>query len=242
MGLKIVKILDRKKIVLSDVDPKSCCDVTFIRVGIEDLNETIGDVIKLISDLSWINKFDSLMLRESYKERAEPTIGKLSKKLKDHDDSKVTKQIGETIVSCLSVEAIADDSKYLNIPLGEMVKERISNNGGFDFFSENLEKNIIIFGEAKYKSKANAHNRALRQVIKFVEKKKADVKDFADIERFVSMTSGINMLYGAKGYAVGFSSLNDSTEDLIENIKSNKYFKQIIKYSELICVAVNING
>ena len=132
------------------------------------------------------------------------------------------------------------DKQLSNIPLAELRKEKVSGNPGFDYHSEN-KNNIIIFGEAKYVAGQNAYGRALKQVVEFIDAKK-DLKELTELTSFVSNEAIKNANLERKGYAIGFSSYSTSSEDLISNIRKSKHFKKIIRYEEIVIVAVDING
>ena len=137
-------------------------------------------------------------------------------------------------------ETIINGLEYSDIPLAELRKEKVSGNPGFDYHSEN-KNNIIIFGEAKYVAGQNAYGRALKQVVEFIDAKK-DLKELTELTYFVSNEAIKNANLERKGYAIGFSSYSTSSEDLISNIRKSKHFKKIIRYEEIIIVAVDING
>lgn len=172
--------------------------------------------------------------------RVNPTVELLNKKLTEEDEGVITSKTGEYFVSEIARETIINELKYKDIPLSELWKEKVSSNPGFDYHSENNDS-IIIFGEAKYVSKQNAYGKALKQVVDFIKNKK-DVKEFVDLKKFVSDEAIKNANLGRKGYAIGFSSYSTSTEDLINNIKKSEYFNVLIKYEEIVIVAVDING
>lgn len=230
-----MKVID--KIEIKDVNE---CKITFIRINPEDKKETIKKILEQISDISWIKKLIPEELVDSVNARVNPTVELLNKKLTEEDEGVITSKTGEYFVSEIARETIINELKYKDIPLSELWKEKVSSNPGFDYHSENNDS-IIIFGEAKYVSKQNAYGKALKQVVDFIKNKK-DVKEFVDLKKFVSDEAIKNANLGRKGYAIGFSSYSTSTEDLINNIKKSEYFNVLIKYEEIVIVAVDING
>jgi len=232
--VKILKVID--KIELDNVGE---CKVTFIRIDPEDRRETIKHILEEISDMSWIKEEIPEDLIPSIQARVEPTVEELIKKLSENDGDNITSQTGEYFVSEIAREAIINELKYKNIPLAEMVKQKKDGNPGFDYHTEN-NNNIIIFGEAKYVYKQNAYGRALNQIVKFIKEKK-DIMDLIDLRDFVSKEARINANLGKKGYAIGFSSYSINSKKLIENIMNNEDFKEVIKYEEIVIVAVDIN-
>ena len=127
---------------------------------------------------------------------------------------------------------------YLDIPLAELIKEKIVGNPGFDFYSEN-KNSILLFGEAKYVSHTNAYNKAFEQIEEFVNNGK-DINDIASIDKFFSEEALDNANKGEKGYIAAFSSTEIDTDKLIRNIQNNVHFQKLSSHKELICVAVTI--
>lgn len=109
-------------------------NVIFIRIEPSDLKTTINDIICALNNLSWIETFDKEYIKKSFKIRASKTAKHLSNKLNNFAQDKVTTDIGETVVSELSRLAIVNELEYRDIPLAELIKQKISGNHGFDFF------------------------------------------------------------------------------------------------------------
>ena len=147
----MLRILECEKI---DIERHS--NILFIRIEPEDLSVTIRNIIDSFSDMSWISKFDKPYMRASFLKRAEASAKYLADKIQKEDDSDITKDSGEYVVSELARQTLVKRLKYLDIPLAELFKEQVSGNPGFDFYSANKEE-IIIFGEAKYNSRQNAY-------------------------------------------------------------------------------------
>lgn len=230
----MVKLLENRRLIAEGYS-----NVVFIRLEPEDLSVTIRDIIDSLQNLSWINKFDKKYKRRSFQSRSIPTVNLLKSKLENHDNDSITTEIGETVVSELSRSSLINYLNYADIPLAELIKQQISGNPGFDFFSETLE-NAIVFGEAKYLSQQNAYGNAMKQVNTFIREER-DLTDLKDIEDFVTMESLENASMGSKkAYACGFSSTAMDTEVLIQHILNNKYHKYLSSYNELIYIAVNV--
>ena len=177
-------------------------------------------------------------MRASYEICAKKTIEYISEKFFNRDDSGITKDSGEYIVSEISRKVIIEKLNYLDVPLAELIKAKIGGNPGFDFYSENNDR-ILLFGEAKYKSTGNAYGYALKQIDEFIRDKK-DIIDLASIKPFASEESLSNVGKGNKGYIAAFSSTDIETEVLIRNIQNNSCYKILSSYKELVCVAVTI--
>lgn len=225
--------------------------VRFIRISIDNLQEIVTEIIRIIADESWIEGLTSIS-KESFIARAQPTIDTLIKELTNYlesCDNKMIKTIGETVVSVSARSVIERSLQYRALPIAELIKQKVRGNPGFDFHHEKDEL-MIVFGEAKYVSNSNAYNRAISQIVKFIADKK-HLKDIPDIERFVS-PSVSNNIHSCQSdrdrfcYSAAFSIVGKNLDDqkLINNIKNNDHFKELVSqnHKELVLVAVNING
>lgn len=226
------------KILECDTNAFAPNNITFIRIDPEDLSVSINEILTALSDLSWIAKFDEDYIRKSFQKRANDTANYLAKNLKLGKDDSITKSTGEYVVSELSREAIVAQLGYLDIPLAELFKEKISNNPGFDFYSANNE-DIIVFGEAKYLARQNAYGSGMTQVNRFIRNGQ-DISDLNDIDKFFSKKALDSASCGEKCYAVAFSSKKTPSDKIISGIKKHKNFIDLSKNKELVFVAVNI--
>ena len=161
-----------KVIELRSIETEGNANVMFIRIEIENLEQTLDCIMKILMDLSWLNYFDQEYLKESYKKRACETVNDIKEKFSKCDESKLTSDAGEYVVSVLAKKALTIEFNYVDIPLSELIGKKISGNPGFDFHSQNSNTDTIIFGEAKYVAKETAHMRALKQVSEFIEAEK----------------------------------------------------------------------
>ena len=213
--------------------------VHFIKIEVTDLGTTLEEILKVLADLSWLNKFDEEFMQNSFKTKAQRTINALIELFKNDKDSNIVSETGEYIVSELSREGIIDKLGYLDIPLIELLEKKQKGNPGFDFITENQGSEIIIFGEAKYSSSTNAYGKALDQINKFISNSK-DIDELSNMNNFCSKASLINANNGIKGFAAAFSVTDINTDILINNIKNNNDFKKLLKYKEIVLVGVCI--
>lgn len=228
-----MKIIECKKI-----DTLRHKRVTFIRVDPEDLSITLRHIFKILSDLSWISDFDEDYVRNVFEIRAQPTINKLKTDLFSGKDDEITTEAAEYIISELSREALINQLSYLDIPLAELLGRKVKGNPGFDYYSRN-DEHVILFGEAKYLSAQNAYGKGLNQVDKFITLKK-DIADLFLIEKFCAKSELDAVSKGSKGFVVGFSAKETSTPKLIEGIIENADYQKLLKYQEIVLVAVNL--
>lgn len=227
-----------KVIECSKIDVEKHDSITFLRIEPDNISVTLRDIIVSLSDMSWIANFDKAYIRGSFKKRAEDTAKYLEKKLLDDGGGTLTEDSGEYIVSELAREALVSKMGYLDIPLAELFKKKISGNPGFDFYSANNQK-IIIFGEAKYNARHNAYGVGMEQVDGFI-KEEQDIADLNDIDKFFEEISLEKAYAGDKAYAIAFSSKQTTSERIIKGIVANKHYSNIAKHKEVVFLAVNI--
>lgn len=213
--------------------------VQFIRIDPEDISITLSEILKVIMDLSWLKNFDADFIAQSYAQRAEITINDIKKKFAACDEGKLTKEAGEYVVSELAREALISQLGYLDIPLAELLGKKTSGNPGFDFHSQNISNDTIIFGEAKYIAAKSAHQRAIEQIKEFVDDKK-DIADLADLRDFCTNNALVRASAGMKGFAAAFSAKSTSSDRLIASITADADFQALLKHEEVILLAVNL--
>ena len=213
--------------------------VQFIRIDPEDISITLSEILKVIMDLSWLKNFDADFIAQSYAQRAEITINDIKKKFAACDEGKLTKEAGEYVVSELAREALISQLGYLDIPLAELLGKKTSGNPGFDFHSQNISTDTIIFGEAKYIATKSAYQRAIEQIKEFVDDKK-DIADLADLRDFCTNNALVRASAGMKGFAAAFSAKSTSSDRLIASITADADFQVLLKHEEVILLAVNL--
>lgn len=228
-----MKIVEVKKICEEKHDR-----IIFLRVNPDNIKETLTNIFQVLSDLSWISKFDEDYIKTSFEVRAKSTIEDIEGKLLASSTDEVSSDAGEYVVSELAREALIKELKYLDIPLAELYNKKKSGNPGFDFHSQTND-DIIIFGEAKYLDDRNAYSSGLKQVVRFISEKK-DIKDIADLRDFCSMEALSMANQGFKGFAIAFSAKETKSDLIIKNIIKNSDFNLLLPYTEIIIVAVNI--
>lgn len=212
-------------------------NVRLIRVQPNDLKITLGYILTTLSSMCWIGQM-SEVLREGYRIRAQSTIDKLSCDFNNGMNTGIISSTGEYIVSELTRSSIVNELDYMDIPLGELFKQKASGNPGFDIFTVNKNEQIL-FGEAKYVANANAYNNAMEQINRFIEEKR-DLSDIIDLEHFNIGNAIRNASNGNRGFIAGFSSTKISDAILEQHIKNNAEYKALPKDKEIICVAVDV--
>ena len=212
--------------------------IRFFRIRPTDIKLTLRSVFESLSNNSWIMKFDNSFLKQTFSVRFQSTIDYISSNIIHEGDDSLTSDSAEYVISEIARSTIVEQLDYLDIPLGELIKEQKSGNPGFDFYSMN-KSDIILFGEAKYVAKQNAYGRALEQIYRFHTEQR-DVADLLDIQNLCPKTSCDEVCNGNKGFIAAFSSKSTPTERLIGNIKNNNNYQNLSSHKELILVAVDI--
>lgn len=212
--------------------------IRFIRIRPTNIKLTLRSVFFSLANTAWINQFDQDYVRDGLQARVGPTIKYIAERIIKSEDEAITRDSGEYVISELARKTVVEEMNYLDIPLAELIKEKVAGNHGFDFYSKNDNPNIL-FGEAKYNARHNAYPESFEQIARF-EQEKRDASDLLEIDRFCCEPSKRNFSKGQKGFIAAFASKKTSTAHLIKNIKNNKDFKCLTRFSELICVAVDV--
>lgn len=213
--------------------------VQFIRIDPEDLSATLADILSALMNLSWLSKFDEDFEIGAFTSRANKTIEDIKEKFSKCTDDKISKDAGEYVVSELAREAIVNKLHYLDIPLAELLGKKKSGNPGFDFHSQNIDTDTIIFGESKYVATTTAYSSALPQMIDFIQKGK-DVEDLPELKPFCSVTALHRAYNGNKGFAAAFSAKSTKSDNIINSIVTRSDFQSLLAFEEVLLVAVNL--
>lgn len=212
--------------------------IKFLRIKPTDIKLTLKNVLDSLMNLSWLSNFDEDYLVDSYQLRCEQSITHIAANIIKQDDTAVTRSSGEYIVSELARSSVVETLSYLDIPIADLFKKQVVGNPGFDFYSLNLNKNIL-FGEAKYIAKQSGHLSALEQSCNFYHLKQ-HITEIADIKDFFCKESLTNCNKDEIGFMIAFSAKSTSTSRFINIIKNNLHFKELQKFKEIILIAVNI--
>lgn len=69
---------------------------------------------------------------------------------------------------------------------------------------------------------------------------KKDIADIADLRDFCSAIALSRVIDGSKGFAAAFSAKSTPSDKLISAITAKDSFQELLKYEEVILVAVNL--
>lgn len=211
----------------------------FIRVSPENFEVTLKEILVELSNFSWLAKINKGYLKAAMEHRANSTCKYLKTVFYDNQNTPLLTNTGEYIVSSLSKRSIVSELNHLDIPLAELLGRKKVGNPGFDFFTEDLDENQISCGEAKFQNGKNAYNSSMKQIRNFiVDKKHCD--DIPLLQALASEKALYKMSSDKIGVSAGFSSTNIRDDDLIKDIISNKYFRELVERYKVILVAVNM--
>lgn len=220
-------------------------DATFIIVDAHDDNENKKEVLNFLKDDGWISSFSDV-LKECYQERLNSTVNAFLARMtmiQSTNGDGLRSFIGEKVVTVFSAKAIEEKLGYHALPLAEVIKEQVSNNPGYDFYNENTNVFYLVFGEGKYESNGNPYNVALKQINEF-ELDKKSLKELGTLQGIANNNS-INNYPTKHSFSAGFSYRNTeylTIDTLIEHIKENAEFLNLIKDHDVVAVGVEMNG
>lgn len=208
-------------------------------VKITNISLHAQELIKIISDTSWIYKLDAVE-QATFSARANRTIDKLVDDILKKVDDVISEEFGEYMISATAQRTLESHLKHTNIPLAELLKEKISGNPGFDFHTESTS-NLISFGEAKYSGHSNPHGLALRQIADFIELEK-DNAELLILKSFVTESAVDNALNGSKAYVAAFSVNSESPQKIISNALRSDFIDALLGFPELYIIGVEVNA
>jgi hypothetical protein len=230
-----MQIVSQQKETMTQYGKTTNCDVYTIHVKIVNVAARVSDMIKIISDKSWINKLDVLD-QKSYTARAQRTIEKIVEDILKKVNNTVSSDFGEYLVSMSAGKALEDVHKHSVFPLSELWNERLSGNAGFDFHTESPSE-LIAFGEAKYNSNSNSHSTAINQTVGFITDEK-DQMDLADLRRFASQNASNNAMTNKKAFVIAFSLHAPNYSQAFISALSSTAIDPLLSYPELYLIGI----
>lgn len=200
-------------------------------------------IITWLQDTSWLADLDDID-HANYLACAEPTIRDLCKMITDeylsasYTPGKLKDDLGEYLVSMNTQEALYQSFNHVKIPLAELWKEQIKGNPGFDFHTLS-ETDIIVFGEAKYKSTQNGYYDAFNQIDDFIKNNKMN-RELRHLRVLASENAALNASMGHLGFAAAFSVCTKNLENIIKHAIQYPTFKSLLSYPEIYLITVEI--
>lgn len=223
---------------LSEYNKQGSAIVHRLHVHITDPEARIADMIRNISDMTWVSKLD-IYAQTSYQAALDETIPLILNMLKSYAiENEITKDIGEYLVSDSACESLHQSYNHIRLPLSELWKEKKSGNPGFDFHTVSIQ-NHVIFGEAKYRTNSNPHTEALRQTSRFFNNKKHE-KDVIHIKAIAGEEPANKIISGEFGCAVAFSVHGDNIDNIIDFALRCEHIDPLLNYKEVYVIGVEI--
>lgn len=213
----------------------------YFRVNVTDTLISLRAIFESLIDESWINSFfpENDWLHTSVLSRVQPTVEAIRKDFDYGINPTVNRDTGEKMVSEISRKILVEDCGHWSIPLAELYKQKVGGNPGFDFHTV-AEKQILMFGEAKYVKDATPYINAMTQITDFIDDKK-DMKDLYELRSFMPSEVPLNNANkGIKGYVAAFSTNGKTDEYIIGKVVSHQTYQILSKYSLFIVIAVNL--
>lgn len=232
-----MKIVHFKKEDLSSYDIKSSCEVFTIHVQVNNVNALAQEMIKTITDTSWIEKLDSVG-RVAFDARSQKTIKRLVDEIFLKVKNVVTSEFGEYMISNAAQYSLENKYGHTKVPIAELLKEKVVGNAGFDFHTESATE-LIVFGESKYSGADNPHGDATSQILEFINDKK-DLMDLDILRNFVSPQSLKKAIAGVKAYVAAFSINSTNPGFIFKNALISGNIKKLLCYPELYLIGIQV--
>lgn len=232
-----MEIISYKEEDLLACGKTTLCKVYSIHVKVNDIKSRANDMIKIISDNSWLSKLNAID-EKSFTVRAERTIKKLVEDIFEKVENIVSAEFGEYLISDTAATALTNVYNHIKYPLAELWKEKVTGNPGFDFHTESSTE-YVFFGEAKYNSSINPYTDAMTQIKDFKDLKKDD-SELTDLQKFATSNAIQNAMDNKKGYIIAFS-LNSKNPDIIfKNAIESVNIDCLLDCPELYLIAIEV--
>ncbi|MCU0678463.1 MAG: hypothetical protein MUF19_02665 [Candidatus Pacebacteria bacterium] len=233
-----MKIIKAENVNLAALGIESGCRVFTLHVKIENIQDSVADITKIITDTSWVNNLDNFVERITFEARSRRTIEKIVEDILKKVQTEVTEDFGEYLVSYSAQFSLETEYSHTRLPMAELLKEKITGNPGFDFHTESQHKNIV-FGEAKFSSTVTPRTEALSQILNFIDLQK-DSAELIVLSPFVSIGAVINYAQEKKAYAAAFSFNGKNIQTIFSNALKSAEARFLMEYEELYLIAIEI--
>jgi len=209
-----------------------------IHLKIRDLNNRIDEMIRTVKDTMWIDGMN-IVDRVAFEACMVRTVDKFVNEIFANFTGTLDTSIGEILISDTAQKVLVEAENHGKLPLADLIKERVSGNGGFDFHTESSE-NILVYGEAKYSGVTTRYTDALRQINEFIN----DGKDSAEIvvlQHLVDGDTSHNAATGLRGYTAAFSMICENPDTIFNNAMASEHFLSLGECTELYLIGVEID-
>lgn len=232
-----MKIAYDKVLDCIDTKTKNTCSVHLIHVQIDDIDKRANEMVHTVLDTSWLNKMDSVE-RIAFEACSERTIQKFVNEILNNVHGTVDTDFGEIMISDTAQCVLKSNRNHDVFPLADIIKERVSGNGGFDFHSES-PSNIANYGEAKYSGCSTRYSDALKQINEFINDRK-DIAELITLRSFFSDDACSNVKKNIKGYTAAFSIHANKPKTIFQNAMTSSEFKCLLAYKEVYLIGVEV--
>lgn len=222
-------ILKCEKLDISKIS--TTCQAFLYIIKIDDLSQNAEELIKTISDNSWISKLDVIPQR-TYEECSKITIGKLLHIVNNQRaNNTIADGFGEYMVSMNAQKTIETEFGHKHIPLAELWGKKTDGNPGFDFHTYDEKNQLITFGEAKYNSNNTALNDAVTQINHFIkDEPRKDRIDSVDLQALkIPDIPILKIQNGERNLAAAFSIVGKIDNFNIQNYFEKDYIKTLLQ-------------
>lgn len=218
----------------SDID----CQIFCLEIKVNDFKPIVEEFKNHITDTIWIKDLDQIsqiVFENNTKKTIDHVVNSIIAKVTDD----ITVDIGEYLVSYCSQQALHIEFEHELIPLTETLKEKISNNPGFDFHTIS-NNNHLIFGEAKFSLTETPRARSLDQIVDFIDDR--DNGELLWLQPFFLEKEEVKnkIIKNEKGYAASFSHNNQNIHTTMDNALESESANEIFNHKELYLIAVEI--
>lgn len=233
-----MEIISIKEEDMSEYGKTATGSVFSAHVKISDIESRAAEMIKIISNTSWIDKLNAVE-KETFRARSQRTIEKLVGLIRTRIENEISTEFGEFLIS-ETAQSTLGKLGHTKVPLAELLKEKVTGNPGFDFHTESISK-LIAFGEAKFSSSTNPHLNALSQIVEFIELEK-DTAELIIIQNFVSIEATENSLDGKRAYVAAFSINSKNPGQIIKNALKSSAIDQLLNFPEIYVIGIETNA
>lgn len=232
-----MNVISYECITIENKEVGCTCGVHVIHVQIKDIQKRASDMATTIIDTSWLNSMN-IVNRAAFSACAERTINKFINEILSNVDDTVNTDFGEIMISDTAQCVLNTNINHIKIPLADLIKERVSGNGGFDFHTESHNQNIV-YGEAKYSGNSTRYNDALSQINEFISDGK-DIAELVTLQHFVSKEAAENAINGKKGFTAAFSMKCTNPKTIFENALKSEHLQALLVYDEIYLIGVEV--
>lgn len=212
------------------------CQITCLYVEIDNFVEYVDHMINEVMDNSWMSSLDAFD-KQAYEAAIQRTLPKLLGEVLVRS-TPLNDSIGEYLVSMSAQDALVDSCNHRKLPLAELIKERKSGNGGFDFHTISDSK-LVCFGEAKFSLNDTPYTNAIVQIEDFINEEK-DIAESHVLKPLLNSDEINNYANGLKGFTAAFYFNAKSLNVILQHALARTSMQTIAQYPEFYLIAIKV--